>query len=160
MKTQDNEPTIRVLKSGNCPSLSGKSKLTYEVGCGSASDLHIRVSKNTGTGYFSKDWVSWDQLQRLLEKNAKKPITSYTFSPLFRGKSVNTAGFLLAALKSEGLVRGVEENRRCYELLDGTAFLAEIRALMDAPASGPKKARADGATPAKKATSKPRLAKR
>ena len=50
---------VRVLKSGTCPSLSGKSKLGYEVGCGLTSDLYVRVCKNSGTGFFSKDWVAW-----------------------------------------------------------------------------------------------------
>ncbi len=27
------EPTIRILKIANCPSLSGRSTLTYHIGC-------------------------------------------------------------------------------------------------------------------------------
>lgn len=29
--------SVRILKSATCPSLSGKSKLSYEVGCTAAS---------------------------------------------------------------------------------------------------------------------------
>ena len=39
---------LRVVKTGACSSLSGKTKLTYELACGPAADLHVRVCKNTG----------------------------------------------------------------------------------------------------------------
>lgn len=141
MTEATDKPDIRVLKTSTCPSLSGKSKLTYEIGCGPASDLQLRVSKNSGTGYFSKDWVAWDRLTGVLNKNGSKPLTCHTLSPLFKGRSVNTSGFLLAALKNEGLVQPMENKPRCYELLDATAFLSEVQALLGAPATAPKKAR-------------------
>ena len=125
---------VRVLKSGTCPSLSGKSKLGYEVGCGLTSDLYVRVCKNSGTGFFSKDWVAWDDLGSVLGEGNGKSITSNSLAPLFKGRSINTAGFLLAVLKHEGLVRPMEDKRRCYERLDGAAFMSEISALMGSPA--------------------------
>ena len=42
------EQEFRVLKSGTCPSLSGRSKLTYDIACGSENELHVRVLKNSG----------------------------------------------------------------------------------------------------------------
>ena len=130
---EGNTEHIRVLKSGTCPSLSGKSKLGYEVGCGVNSDLRVRVSKNSGTGFFSKDWIAWDDLGGVLGKGNGKSITSGSLAPLFKGRSINTAGFLLAVLKCEGLVRPMAGKARCYERLDGTAFLSEISAPMGAP---------------------------
>jgi len=141
MTEPTDEPDLRVLKTTTCPSLSGKSKLTYEIGCGPASDLQVRISKNSGTGYFSKDWVAWDRLTGVLNKNGSKPLTCHTLSPLFKGRSVNTSGFLLAALKNEGLVREMEDKPRCYQLQDATAFLTEVQGLLGAPAAAPKKAR-------------------
>ncbi len=146
---------LRVLKMSSCPSLSGKSKLQYEIGCGPAADLWVRISKNTGTGYFSKDWVAWDRLRAVLDKNAGKPITCHTLGPLFKGQSVNTAGFLLAALKHEGLVQAMEDKPRCYELLDATAFFAELQALMDSPVVSPGKARSKTNAPGKKGSPEP-----
>jgi len=32
---------LRVVKTGACASLSGKTKLTYELACGPAADLHM-----------------------------------------------------------------------------------------------------------------------
>ena len=122
--TTDN---VRVLKTGTCPSLSGKSKLTYEIGAGSDSNICVRVTKNTGAGMFSKTWVALDQVHRLVND---KPITSTTLAPLFKGGSANSAGFLLAVMKQEGLVQAVG---RAYERLDGKAFFAEIKKLIGSP---------------------------
>ena len=130
-----NDPTLRILKSGTCPSLSGKSKLSYEFAAGPTSDLQVRIARNTGGGYFSDQWVKWERLQGVLDKNGAKPITCHTLGPLFKGQSVNTPGFLLAVLKHEGLVRPSEEQPRCYERTDPSAFYAELQG---APAKAAK----------------------
>ena len=146
------EQEFRVLKSGTCPSLSGKSKLTYDIACGAENDLHVRVLKNSGGGYFSAHYVPWVQLSAVLDKNGAKPITSHTLVPLFKGLSVNTAGFLLAVLKHEGLVQPRADHPRSYERLDPGAFYAQLKTLLGQPkAVKPVKA-VKAATPAKKAT--------
>jgi hypothetical protein len=106
---------IHLVRTGSCPSLSGKSTLTYEVGAGPAHDVFLRICKNSGSGYFGKDWVAWEAIRRILEQNIGRPITFHTLSPLFHGKSANTAGFLLAVLKHEGLVHRMAERPRYYE---------------------------------------------
>ena len=141
------------MRTGTCPSLTGKSKLTYELGRDSTGTPHLRIAKNSGTGFFNAEWLPWAQVQQLLDKNAKKAITSYTFEPLFRGKSVNTAGFLLAALKQEGVIFPSETRARCWEALDTKPFLASLKA----PGTAPKKAAAGA--PAKKPKA-PKTAKR
>lgn len=124
---------IRVLKTATCPSLSGKSKLTYHVGWD--SEIQLRVHANSAKGFFSREWVSLRNVSQALGKIPKdQAITSASFSSLFQGRSVNTPGFLLAALKSEGLVRPSKDKRRCYELCDATDFIAEVQALMGSPA--------------------------
>jgi len=135
VRTKNIDADIRVLRTGTCPSLSGKSKLGYEIGCNPAAEIHLRVAKNSGKGYYSGAWVSWSQLHQVLGKPGSKPITFSTLGPIFQGKSINTAGFLLAVLKHEGLVQPSEEHRRCYERLDPAAFLTEIQTLAGAPAA-------------------------
>ena len=76
---------------------------------------------------FGKGWVALDQVHRLVND---KPITSTTLAPLFKGGSANSAGFLLAVMKHEGLVQAVG---RAYDRLDGKAFFAEIKTLMGSP---------------------------
>lgn len=120
--------SIKTVKTGNCPSLSGKSKLTYEFGIDDQAAWHVRIAKNSSTGYFSKAWVAFEHVQRVLEKNGTRPITCHTLGPIFKGRSVNTSGFLLAALKAVGLVQTSADNPRTYELGDGAAFFAELQA--------------------------------
>ena len=137
--TTDN---VRVLKTGTCPSLSGKSKLTYEIGSGSASEIAVRITNNTGGGMFGKAWVALNQVHRLVND---KPITSTTLAPLFKGGSANSAGFLLAVMKHEGLV---QPSGRAYERLDGKTFFAEIKALMGSPGKAASKTKAASSKPA------------
>jgi hypothetical protein len=53
---------MKVLKESTCPTLSQRSTLTYEVGCGADRAVHIRIIGNTGKGIFNKDWVSLEEL--------------------------------------------------------------------------------------------------
>ena len=55
--------TTRIVKTGICPSLSGKSKLTYEVGAGADSNICVRITKNSGAGMLGKGWVETGQVR-------------------------------------------------------------------------------------------------
>lgn len=97
--------SMRVLKINTCPSLSGRSQLTYHIGCDAEGDIHLRVVQNSGSGQFNADWVPLSMVDRLLSKHpADKPLTSSVLSSVFRGKSSNSPAFLFAALKAESLV--------------------------------------------------------
>ena len=121
----------RILKITSCPTLSGKSQLTYHVGCSSNGNVLLRLHASTGGGTFSQEWVEWKDIERCLKKQASG-ITSITLYPLFRGKSVNTPSFLLSALKHEGVVTVMKGKSRVHELADPKPFLAEVKQLMDA----------------------------
>ena len=121
---------IRILKIAVCPTLSGKSELTYHIGCKGDSDIQFRIYANTGRGFFSKEWISTSAIQKGFEKSKPdEPITSLSFTGIFHGKSVNTQGFLLAVLKAEGLVSTIK-GKRGYQPADSGAFVAEIQELM------------------------------
>ena len=127
-------PAIRVVKSASCPSLSGKSTLTYELGCTSESEIQIRIKANSGGGFFSQEWISLNSIEEVLAKTAAgTPLTTTALLPIFSGKSVNTAGFLLAVLKEVGLVRPLENKRRCFETVDSALFVEEVNALIASP---------------------------
>ena len=100
--------------------------MTYEIGCNDKSEIHFRISGNTGGGMFGDEWVAWGLIQPALEGD--KPITSRTLRPLFRGKSANTPGFLLAVLKAEGLVKVLEGFR--HTRADPKAFHAAMDKLV------------------------------
>ena len=124
-------PAIRVLKIASCTSLSGKSTLTYELGCTSDSEIQIRIKANSGGGFFSQEWISLKSIEDVLEKTAAgTPLTTTAFLPIFSGRSVNTAGFLLAVLKDVGLVRLLEHKRRCFETVDPALFVGEVNVLI------------------------------
>ncbi len=115
---------MNIIKKATCPTLTGKSKLTYHIGCDDQSEIHFRIHSNTGGGFFSQEWVAWSDIQAALAK--KTPITAIVLHPLFKGKSVNTPAFLLAALKHEKLLRPIKGKQRHHELLDPKAFIARI----------------------------------
>lgn len=120
---------MRILKVANCSTSTGKTTLTYHIGCTSDKDIHFRVVANTGGGLFSPEWVSVSAIQPAFEQ-APFPLTSFPLINLYQGKSTNTPAFLMAVLKNEGLVRNLEGKIRGYEIIDSTAFMDEMNALM------------------------------
>ena len=132
--TEPNNRQVRILKIASCPSLSGRSTLTYHVGCNAgtdASEILIRVSGNSGGGFFSNEWIALDAIQQALSKVPSGiSITAHLLSPLFQGKSANTQAFLFAVLKHEGLVSTVPGSKGRYECANTSEFLTEVNALI------------------------------
>lgn len=125
------ESTIHTIKTGNCSSRSGKSKLTYLIGADSASEIHFRINGNTGNGFFNNDWVPLEIILELLTK-AGGAFTSYALHPLLKGKSNNTPAFLIASLLEEGIIHRSVSEKRCYEMSDVSVFMAKIKPLLEA----------------------------
>lgn len=121
--------SMRILKVASCSNSSGKATLTYHIGCTTDKDIQFRVTANTGGGLFSPEWVSLSAIQPALAQ-APFPLTSFPLINLYQGRSTNTPGFLMAVLKSEGLVSNLEGKIRGYEQIDSTAFMAEVNALI------------------------------
>lgn len=120
------EPEIRILKKGTCPSLTAQSDLDYQIGCDDESTLLIRISGNTGNGHFNKHWVRLHDLLELIA-DAGELFSYSVLHAMFKGKSVNTACFLMAALKNEGLV---EAKDRRYVRKDPETVMANFKKLM------------------------------
>src|SRR6056300_1441046 len=119
MKKHEDNPDMRVLKTATCKTLSGKSTLTYQIGFAPDNAVHIRISKNTGAGFFSDEWLSLDDVLRVLKDRPREsPVLSHFLTPLLKGKSVNTSAFLLAALTHLKLCRPLPKKKRVHELLD------------------------------------------
>ena len=135
-KTSTSTPTnpsntnpIRVLKIGKCDSFSGKSRLTYQLGSKTGKDAYIRITGNTGTGFYSQEWISMDDVETCIKGKA---ITSTLLFPLFKGKSVNTVFFMLAALNHEEVVQPGGERKRTYEVAHPEYLRAEVKRLFAA----------------------------
>jgi len=127
-KTEDN---MRVLKTATCKTLTGKSTLTYQIGATPDSVVHLRISKNSGGGFFSDEWIAHDEIQAALKKRREgQAITPFLLIPLFKGKSANNSSFLLAALKHLKLVRSLPNKKREFEPMDPRQFLDQVEKLM------------------------------
>lgn len=123
------ESAVRILSVHSCPTISGKSKLTYHLGVVD-SEVQIRVYANSGGGFFSKEWISLKSILKLLPANV--PFTSRVLR-MFQGKSMNSAGFLLAVLKHEGLVIPSKAKLRCWDRVDPKDFLSKVKTIIDSP---------------------------
>ncbi|EXI73243.1 MAG TPA: hypothetical protein DIT03_02540 [Candidatus Accumulibacter sp.] len=131
VKTVPAVPSLRILKIGHCLTVSGKSTLTYHVGCTPESAIQIRLYTNSGKGFLNQDWIPWTAIQeRLKPQSGETFFTSQVLHALFRGKSLNSPGFLMAVLKAEGVVKASAVKRRCYETVENAGFLAGIERLM------------------------------
>jgi hypothetical protein len=145
---------MKVLKTSSCKTLSGKSTLTYQIGCTPESKIHLRITKNTGAGFFSDEWIAFDDIQAVLKERPRgTPVLSHLLTPLLKGKSVNTSAFLLAAMKHLKLVSPLPKKKRVHELVDPRPFLEMVENLMSSPAGEPKGTTAKKA-PVKKAVRK------
>ena len=151
-KSGPTETAVRVLKRGTCPTLSKKSTICFEIGVDSRGDAQLHVVDNSGGGSFSDDWVRFKDIQSALDRAPKgTPVTSYLLNPLFRGVSQNTVGFIWAVLVQEGIVVPSATTKRRYDRVEPTAFLAQVRDLMEgktASAAGEKKSKKPAAAKA------------
>lgn len=152
---ENDDPSVRIVKVGHCPSLSGKSKLTYQIGSTGKDDIRVRVVGNSATGAFNPDWVGLDAIEEAFDKCRKgEPITAVSLDHLFRGKSINTPFFVWAVLKAEGLVKTAKDSPRGYERVDPREFVARVQAQLRGAQNGQsasktKKGKGEGTAPRK-----------
>lgn len=111
---------IRILKTGKCPSLSGKLTLTYNIGANGENDIYVALTGNSGAGIFNKDWIAHDEIYSLLANQEK--VTSGSLHELFEGRSSNSAGFILAVLLNEKLVKVSAAENKHYDLIGQSEF--------------------------------------
>ena len=157
------ETPVQILKEGTCPTSSGKSTLGYQVGIDDTGAIQLRVSSNDGGGFFSNEWISYPDIQTAINDWPEdQGITSMTFRKIFRGKSANTPGFLIAILCALGLLEPMSGKSRVHQACDPSTFLASVKALQGgATTTGKKRSPRAKAKAAPKAKAKAKtLAKR
>jgi hypothetical protein len=136
------EPELVVDYQGVCPSLTGRSVLTFQIGRHPDDvhrSLHLRIARNSGGGMFCKDWASLAAVDEIL-RNAN-PVTARSFWALHPGRSINTAGFVLAILKDLGVVQPKNDNTRHHERVSGPTLLEAVHARMSQPTDDGGKAK-------------------
>jgi hypothetical protein len=121
-------PEIRRLKQSTCPSLTGRSELTYEYGCNEQSKvIMFRIAENTGAGHFCDHWIPLDVILSCLQE-AKEPFSLSVFKSICVSQSINNTGFIGAAFKKEGLI--VCEKRRYLRKADPKTFMTGLNKLI------------------------------
>jgi hypothetical protein len=111
------DPSLQILQTSKCRTISDKSELTANIAVDDKGTIQVRINNNTGGGYWSREWVSFDQIiSTLSDVPEDKPITSIHLFKLFAGKSSNSPGFLLAFLLNERLVESFQGKKRQYAL--------------------------------------------
>lgn len=130
---------------GSCPSISGRSTLTFAIGKHETEgSWHLRIVGNSGGGMFCDEWAAGSAIEAVVL--GATALTSRSFDVLHPGRSINTAGFVLATLKHLGLIRANAENTRHHENVPTETFERVAMAAID-PSAATKKPKATKAKP-------------
>jgi len=112
---------FKIVHKGECPSLSGRSTLEFFIGRHiEEGTLWLAITGNSAKGMFCKDWASAADIQEIVL--GEEQLTAKSFYSLHEGRSINTSGFVMAALKQIGLIRTNEENTRLHSHASGITF--------------------------------------
>jgi len=122
------EQEMRILKTGECPSLSGKSVLEYVIGCNNDNVVYVALAGNSGAGIFNKDWLGLDEIYSLLAHQEK--VTSGGLHGLFENRSSNSAGFILAVLLKEQVLK-ISPGNKHYDLIGQSEFGKIVQTLIN-----------------------------
>ena len=148
-QTEAEVDPIQTIFQGECPSLSGRSTLSYTIGRHTEDGtLHLRITDNSGKGMWCKDWAPASAIQEVVL--GAFGLTGASFHCLHEGRSKNTGGFILGVIKALGLVRGNAENTRIHEHVPGATFEKVVTTLI-AQANGAKRQADDSKTSRRKA---------
>ena len=124
---QKGPPPIRIIKTEKCPSLSGKTTLSYGIGINQQQEIFLRILSSSKGGVVNPQWVAMaDVVGHLI---TMPEFASLALSHFFKGRSANNAAFLLAVLAAEGVVIPSKIKERCFDLQDVRPFTEEMIAL-------------------------------
>lgn len=125
------------LHEATCPSISGRSILTFVIGKHEVDGTwHLRIVGNSGKGMWFDGWASAVDIDNLVK--GATALTAKSFHALHPGRSINTGGFVLAALKQLGLIRTNVENTRLHEHVPTETFAKVAITAIDPGATAKK----------------------
>jgi hypothetical protein len=120
-ETQAREnPDVVIVKTATAPKLSprGDGGIAYQIGrVGDA--VYVRIEKNDGGGSHSKEFVGVPAIQAAVTPAMRRgaPFKSDALASAFVGKSQCNSGFLVAALRAEGLFQADAEHKGMSKLV-------------------------------------------
>lgn len=138
---------MEIILEGSCPTISGQSTLTYQVGRkrgDPASALHLRIAANTGRGMFRKEWIPVSAVEEVIASSDQ--LSGRSFQKVWRG-STNNGGFALAILKDLGALRRVSADSHAHEAVAGATVKKAIDARMSEKKPAPSKSMKKGRAP-------------
>lgn len=111
------------IKTDTAPKTSPNAKggVTYAVLKDvDSTEAYFCLLTNDGGGYFSREAVPFSAIQSCLTGvNPDRPVPAKVFQQAFVGRSVNNAGFLVHALRHEGLLQPAPDAAHQHALADG-----------------------------------------
>ncbi len=119
------------IKTATCPSLTGTAKISYKIAIDTSSNdissnLYFQILKNSNTGKFSEEWIAYNDAKSAFPIG---PFSSAPLRKLYHNKSLNTPGFLLAALLNEDIVEREPGKQLLFRFKSDEAFQAEMQEL-------------------------------
>ena len=127
--------TINILKIATCGKVTAPEELTltYNIGYDTADkSLLIRITDNATGGLFSPEWIPLNAILTTISTRPN-PETSFNariFATLYTSASANNAGFLVAALKAEGILVPFKQSTRLHEMGAVEAFEKSMQPLI------------------------------
>ena len=114
--------TMRIIKEDKCPKLSPRALggLVYNIGYTEDEQaFHFRITANSASGYFYKEWVALKAIQEVLDQQKKdSPFKAITLKGLYKQRGANNHGFLAAALRAEKVLGVIEKHPLLHTLND------------------------------------------
>lgn len=150
MSTESSTPFL-LLKTAEAPKLgrNGGSVDYVLLADPGRTELFVSIVRNnTGSGCWSTEIVPLASVERCLPGDRNQPFPAKALLPSFRGKSVNNASFLCAALKAERLIGPAADRPNQYQVVgDWSAWKSALHALDGTPYAPPSKAAGPAAEP-------------
>ncbi len=127
---QSDDSNIKAILTATTTSLSGACDLQYQLGLCKEGNLYMRIHSSSGSGIYSDKWVSLDRAWACLKEWEFGAVTALALFPLWRHRSINTAGFILSVLVSLGLLTASSEKQRHWELVSDDQYQSTVKGLL------------------------------
>lgn len=132
---KQNSISIRIIKKSTCQKLSSRAKgeLTYHIGHDDKNkSLLFRVTANSGGGFFSKEWIALDDIVSAIDEQDSNTFKAIIFIPLYASKGANNHGFLAATLRTESVLKSIEDQPLSHTIGNVKTFKAVMAKLVKA----------------------------
>ena len=150
------DSAVLMIQQGQCPVISptSSSVLSFEVGhCAKEGAFYVRVSDNTGGGFFSNEWISLADIEAAIEEQPDDlPFKATVFRKLYVSRGLNNYGFLAAVLRHLGILKPVHRAPYSHRPGDLQGFIAAMEDLLATRAMKVSSRKPATRRPRKKAT--------